>query len=93
MPPLALGVTTFGLTAEILDDLPRPANIINAQPRETEALMERLDVTRVAMAKSRAHLDWGSLEAIRGDSADVDKLLNWLSGSIEIGRILPYQDQ
>ena len=88
-----IGVTTFGLTAEILDDLPRPANIINAHPRETEALMERLDVTRVSMAKSRPHLDWSSLEAIRGDSADVDKLLNWLSGSVEIGRILPYQDE
>ena len=55
--------------------------------------MERLDVTRVSMAKSRPHLDWSSLEAIRGDSADVDKLLNWLSGSVEIGRILPYQDE
>jgi hypothetical protein len=55
--------------------------------------MERLDVTRIAMAKSRPHVDWSALEAIRGDSADVDKLLNWLSGSLEIGRILPYQDE
>lgn len=88
-----IGVTTFGLTAEILDELPRPANIVNAHPRETEALMERLDVTRLATAKSRPHIDWTALASIRGDSVDVEKMLDWLSGSVEIGRILPYQDE
>jgi len=86
-----IGVTTFGLTAEILDDLPRPANIINAHPRETEALMERLDVTRVSSVKSRSHIDWAALEAIRGDSSEVDDLLGWLSESAEAGHILPYE--
>ncbi len=88
-----IGVTTFGLTAEILDDLPRPAHILNAHPRETEALMERLDVTRVAAAASRPHIDWAALEAIRGDSVDVDHLLAWLSESAEVGRILPYVEK
>lgn len=88
-----IGVTTFGLTAEILDDLPRPANIINAHPRETEALMEKLDVTRVSAVKSRPHIDWTALESIRGDSADVDKLLGWLSESAEAGRILPFKGE
>lgn len=88
-----IGVTTFGLTADILDDLPRPANIINAHPRETEALMERLDVTRVSPAKSRSHIDWAALEALRGDSTDVDKLLSWLLESAEVGRILPYTEE
>jgi len=88
-----IGVTTFGLTAEILDELPRPANIMNAHPRETEALMEKLDVTRVAMAASRPHIDWASLETIRGDSADVDKLLDWLSSSAEAGQIMPFEEE
>ncbi|MGB0774758.1 MAG: hypothetical protein ACPG32_07345 [Akkermansiaceae bacterium] len=88
-----IGVTTFGLTAEILDELPRPANILNAHPRETEALMERLDITRVAAPKSGDHLDWTALEAIRGDSSEVDKLLVWLSESADAGRMLPYEDE
>jgi len=86
-----IGVTTFGLTAEILDDLPRPANILNAHPRETEALMERLDVTRVSTAQSRPHIDWAALEAIRGDSAEVDAFLNWLSESADAGYIQAYE--
>ena len=88
-----IGVTTFGLTAEILDDLPRPANILNAHPLETEALMQRLDVTRVAAAKSRSHIDWSALESIRGDSVEVDQLLTWLSESADAGRILPFESE
>ena len=88
-----VGVTTFGLTAEILDELPRPANIINAHPRETEALMEKLDVTRVSAVKSRAHIDWAALESIRGDSVDVEKLLRWLSESTELGCLMPYLEE
>jgi len=88
-----IGVTTFGLTAEILDDLPRPANILNARPRETEALMERLDITRVAAVKSRPHIDWSALEAIRGDSEEVDAFLAWLSDSTTAGCIQPYENR
>jgi hypothetical protein len=43
-----IGVTSFGLTSEMLDDLPRPAQILNAHPRETEAIMARLDINRIA---------------------------------------------
>jgi len=86
-----IGVTSFGLTAEILDDLPRPANILNAHPRETEALMERLEVTRVAAAKSRPHIDWAALEAIRGDSEEVNALLKWLSDSADAGVMHPFE--
>lgn len=88
-----IGVVTFGLTAEILDELPRPANIINAHPRETEALMEKLDVTRVSTVKSRPHIDWAALEAIRGDSEEVDSFLAWLSDSATAGHILPYENE
>src|SRR6478735_4500708 len=56
-----VGVTSFGLTPEALDDLPRPANILNAHPRETEAIMGKLEINRIAAPKSRQHLDWSAL--------------------------------
>ncbi|MFC4995049.1 hypothetical protein [Rubritalea tangerina] len=80
-----VGVTSFGLSLEQLDDLPRPAHILNAHPRETEALMERLEVHRVAAAHTRPHLDWGALDAIRNDSEEVDQLFAWLAESLESG--------
>jgi len=62
-----VGVTSFGLTSSQLDELPRPAEIINAHPRETEALMERLEINRIASPVQRDHIDWTALDAIRND--------------------------
>jgi len=52
--------------------------------------MERLDVTKVSAPKSRPHIDWASLESIRGDSEEVNQFLTWLSDSADAGRMLPY---
>lgn len=87
-----VGVTSFGLSGEQLDELPRPAHILNAHPRETEALMERLDINRVAASQTKAHLDWAALDAIRNDSSEISDLFNWLSASLTQGSRKPYSD-
>lgn len=87
-----VGVTSFGLNPYALDDLPRPAHILNAHPRETEALMERLEITRIAAAHTKPHIDWSALEAIRNDCNEVDALFNWLNESLESGKRQPYEN-
>jgi len=87
-----IGVTSFGLTLEDLDELPRPANILNAHPRETEAIMARLDVTRIAAPKSRHHIDWNALGTLRNESHEAEKLIKWLSRCLEERRAEPYKD-
>ena len=87
-----IGVMSFGLTAEVLDDLPRPANILNAHPRETEALMERLDVHRIAAPHSRQHIDWQALEGLRSESPEITALIHWLNSCIENGRAEAYRE-
>ncbi len=85
-----IGITTFGLSPEILDDLPRASNIINAHPRETEALMSRLDVTRIAASKNRSHVDWSALAGLRSESSEVNELLAWLQSCISEGKATAY---
>lgn len=87
-----VGVTSFGLNPYALDDLPRPAHILNAHPRETEALMERLEITRIAAAHTKPHVDWSALEAIRNDCSEVDALFSWLNESLETGKRQPYEN-
>lgn len=87
-----IGVTSFGLTSEVLDDLPRPANIINAHPREAEAIMGKLDVTRIAAPASRPHVDWNSLSAMTNESPEIAKLIDWLTRCIDERRAEPYKD-
>ena len=87
-----VGVMSFGLTAQALDDLPRPANILNAHPKETQALMDRLDIHRVAAPHSRQHIDWQSLDGLRRESPEVSHLIHWLTSCIDKGRAEPYRD-
>ncbi|MCP5531761.1 MAG: hypothetical protein H7A49_14090 [Akkermansiaceae bacterium] len=87
-----VGVTSFGLTPEALDELPRPANILNAHPRETEAVMAKLDVNRIAAPRSRSHLEWSELGALRTESDEADKLVSWLTRCIDERRAEPFKE-
>ncbi|MFD2258115.1 hypothetical protein ACFSSA_15650 [Luteolibacter algae] len=88
-----VGVTSFGMTPEVLDDLPRPANILNAHPKETEAIMAKLDIHKIAAAQSRPHLDWVALNSLRSESEEADKLVAWLNHCIDERRAEPFKDE
>lgn len=86
-----VGVVSFGLTAEVLDELPRPAQILNAHPKETEAIMSKLEIHRIAPVQSRPHLDWAALGSMRTESEEADKLMRWLTNCIEARRAEPFK--
>lgn len=85
-----VGVSSFGITIEALDDLPRAANILNAHPKETEALMERLHFDRIAAPRYRDHIDWSALDSLRRESDEAAALIEWLTGCIESGSASHY---
>lgn len=88
-----VGVTSFGLTAEALEELPRPANILNAHPRETEAIMARLDINRISAPHSRPHLDWNALSSMRHESEEAESLVKWLTRCIDERRAEGYKEE
>ena len=90
---LGIGVTSFGLSAENLDDLPHPSQITNAMDRETEALMSRVNIERISAGESRTHCGWESLEALRRDHPEINQLLAWLGGSLESGIVKPFNTE
>jgi hypothetical protein len=85
-----VGVTSFGLTDETLDDLPRPAHILNASLRETEAIMAKLEITRLAGCRFRQGLDWSALGTLRNESSEAESLMRWLMRCIAGRRAEPY---
>ncbi|BCX50162.1 HrgA protein [Haloferula helveola] len=85
-----VGVSSFGIGIETLDDLPRAANILNAHPKETEALMERINFDRIAAPRHRQHIDWGALEALRRESGETASLIDWVCDCIELGKASHY---
>lgn len=87
-----VGVTSFGLTNETLDELPRPANILNAHPRETEAIMAMLEINCLAAPKSRPHLNWAALSSMRHESEEAEELVLWLTRCIDGRRAEGYKE-
>lgn len=87
-----VGITTFGLTAEMLDDLPGAEHILTAQPRETDALMERLEVERISAPRLRDHVDWSTLNNIRNENAEVQRLFSWLGTCVANERAVPFME-
>ncbi|MGA0899339.1 MAG: hypothetical protein ACO3SO_02910 [Luteolibacter sp.] len=88
-----IGVISFGLTPEVLDELPRPANIFNAHPRETEAIMAKLEVNRIAAPKCRSHLEWMELSSLCNESNECHQLMLWLKRCIDECRAEPFKDE
>ncbi len=85
-----IGVTTFGLNLEALDELPSTAHLLNANPRETEALMDRIQVNVIANAVQRPQIDWKSLSLVRGDSPEIDSLFRWINSCLTEGKVVSY---
>jgi hypothetical protein len=88
-----VGVTSFGLTPEALDDLPRTDNILNAHPRESEAIMGKLDINRISAPRLRPQLDWSELTTLRHESVDAEKLVMWLTRCIDGRRAEAFKDE
>ena len=87
-----VGVSSFGMSIEELDDLPRAANILNAHPRETEAVMERIQFDRIAAPRHRQHIDWTALESLRRESPETSRLIDWLCRCIEEGHAQGFRE-
>ena len=88
-----VGISSFGISIETLDDLPRAANILNAHPKETEALLERINFDRIAAPRHRQHIDWGAMEALRRESGETSKLIDWICECIDSGRAKPFREE
>jgi hypothetical protein len=87
-----VGIISFGLTPDALDELPRPAHILNASPRETEAIMSKLDIYRLAAPRTRSHLDWNELGALNNESSETAQLVGWLTRCIDQRRAEPFKE-
>lgn len=87
-----VGVTTFGLSLESIDDLPSTAHLLNANVRETEALMDRMQISVISNPKQRDHLDWTSLNQVSSDSPEMLRLFRWVHLCLKNGRVIPISE-
>ncbi len=87
-----IGITSFGLEADVLDDMPEPAAIENLSAREFEAIHTLFEVKRFAPPRMRADFDWEHITTASVDNSDFSRFRRWLSGCLAEERIICPRD-
>ncbi len=78
-----IGVTSFGLELDLLDELPLPEEIRRMNAAEFESLQTLLKVQRISVGSRRSHLDWQHMAALKSKHESVSRMLTWLNGCLE----------
>lgn len=87
-----VGVTTFGLDADVIDDLPEPAAIANLIPREFDAILSLFRLRRIASSRVLDRFDWQHVVDQRGEQPDFALLDGWLSRCLLEERAFPVEE-
>lgn len=77
-----IGVVSFGLTEDVIDDLPEPAAIANLSNSEFEALEDLYKIHRITLPRDRGVLDWDTINYFCSDSEDFAQFHDWIAQSL-----------
>lgn len=87
-----VGVTTFGLDADILDDMPEPAAIENLSATEFESLRSLFNLSRLALPDSRPTFDWKHVGKLSVEHEDFARFERWISSCLVEERVINPRD-
>ncbi len=87
-----VGITTFGLDGDVLDDMPEPAAVANLMPREFEAIQSLFRLRRISSSRVVDRFDWQHIIDQREDQPDFALLDRWISRCLLENRAIPIED-
>ncbi len=86
-----LGILSYGLDLDTLDELPEAAAIRSLQPREFDAIESKITIHRITSATPRTDLSWHQLAEIRQESPDFEEIFKWISKCLRDRQPYTYQ--
>ncbi len=85
-----IGITSFGLGADDLDELPEPGAIRHFKEREMEGLHKLIRFQRISESRPRSELGWEQVRTLRSTNAEIESMFQWLSHSLDNGQAQPF---
>lgn len=73
-----VGVTSFGLEAEVIDDLPEPAALLNLSDRDFDSIGALLQLRRIANPSVQSEFDWNHVTDMAADHPDFAAFEAWV---------------
>jgi len=83
-----IGVISFGLDADILDDMPEPAAVENLGNREFESIQSLFQMRRYASPTIRENFDWAHVSESAANNADFSDFEGWVSKCLMEGKMI-----
>ncbi|MEM9282230.1 MAG: hypothetical protein AAGA96_10405 [Verrucomicrobiota bacterium] len=77
-----IGVISFGLEADVLDDMPEPAAIENFSSREFDSIQGLLEIRRYAAPDNERSYDWQHVLVSANENPDFARFEKWISQSL-----------
>jgi len=87
-----VGVTSFNLDADIMDDFPEPAAIENLTAEEFESIRSLFDVHTITSPETRPVFDWEHVANVSETNGDFTRFERWLSSCLMEERIISPRD-
>ncbi len=87
-----IGVISFGLDADVLDDMPEPAAVENFSTREFKSIQGLLQIRRYAAPKAGKDYDWQHVTVSALENPDFARFENWISRSLLEERAVTSRD-
>lgn len=87
-----IGITSFGLSAEKLDELPEPGAIRAFGDREIEALEKRLAIQKICTPRPRTEIDWRQIRALRAENEELENMFRWLTSCLDSGKAISFEE-
>jgi hypothetical protein len=86
-----IGITSYGLPKEVLDNLSEPGAIQHFTEREIEDLFKLINYQKISESRPRNELAWEQVNELRNSNAEIDSMFKWLSQSLEEGKVMPFE--
>ncbi len=83
-----IGVISFGLDADVLDDMPEPAAIENLLPGEFDSIQSLLQIRRYAAPEAGKSHDWQHIVSAALENNDFARFEKWVSKSLLEERVI-----
>lgn len=74
-----ISVLSFGLSNEVLDEMPPANEIILMKEKDLEQWTSKVNMIQISSGRPREALDWEHIEDVRKQSSDFDEVFVWIS--------------
>ncbi len=86
-----IGVSSLGIDAQTLDELPEPGMLGKSTNGETP-WSNSIQVQQIAAPRARKELDWVTIRGLRKSNDEIESLFRWISHCLDSSSLISFEE-